>query len=215
MSICVIPSCSPDGESLGKSELCGEGGFRDEPSQSPAGRGMLPGRTLSVAYGDSSPEGRALGKEGGSRPHLSTAGRSQPISCKLYALAKASPFRERWHGEAGPERVVSGTNPLSRLRRQLSRRESPWQRGQVSSSFVNGIRSQPISGKLSALAKASPFRERWHGEAVTERVSPRLAAALGERFPNRSRGKIGKSVCAKENIPSDAFCPAECPTAET
>ena len=34
-------------------------------------------------------------------------------------------------------------------------------------------------------------------------------------FPNRSRGKIGKSVCAKENIPSDAFCPAERPTAET
>ena len=46
----------------------------------------------------------------------------------------------------------------------------PWQRGQVSSSFVNGIRSQPISGKLYAPAKASPFRERWHGKAVTERV---------------------------------------------
>ena len=97
---------------------------------------------LSLAALDSSPEGRALGKEGNSRPHLSTAGRSQPISGKLYALAKAS-----------------------------------------------------------------PFRERWHGEAVTERVSPRLGAAFGERFPNRSRGKIGKSVCAKENIPSDAFCP--------
>ena len=196
-------------------------------------RGLLSGRTLSVACGDScspfcrlaatsSPgrgksfhSGGGLGKEGRFRPHRSTAGRSQPLSGKLSALAKASPFRERWHGKAVTERVVSGTNPLSRLRRQLSRRESPWQRGQVSSSFVNGIRSQPISGKLSALAKASPFRERWHGEAVTERVSPRLAAALGERFPNRSRGKIGKSVCAKENIPSDAFCPAECPTAET
>ena len=40
------------------------------------GEGCLPGRTLSVAYGDSSPEGRALGKEGRSRPHSSTAGRS-------------------------------------------------------------------------------------------------------------------------------------------
>ena len=141
--------------------------------------------------------------------------RSQPISGKLSALAKASPFRERWHGKAVTERVASRKNPLSRLRRQLSRRESPWQNQQVSSSFVNGRRSQPLSCKLSALAKASPFRERWHGEAVTERVSPRLAAAFGECFPNRSRGKIEKSVCAKENIPSDAFCPAERPTAET
>ena len=83
-------------------------------------------------------EGRALGKTGRFRSRRSTAGRSQPISGKLYALAKASPFRERWHGEAVTERVASGTNPLSRLRRQLSRRESPWQRGQVSSSPVNG-----------------------------------------------------------------------------
>ena len=200
MSICVTPSCSPDGESLGKSELCGEGGFGKNPLSRL--RRQLSRRASPWQRGEvsSSPvNGR----------------RSQPISGKLSALAKASPFRERWHGEAVTERVVSGTNPLSRLRRQLSRRESPWQRGQVSSSFVNGIRSQPISGKLSALAKASPFRERWHGEAVTERVSPRLAAAFGERFPNRSRGKIGTSVCAKENIPSDAFCPAERPTAET
>ena len=96
------------------------------------------GWTLSVAYGDSSPEGRALGKEGNSRPHSSTARSSQLISAKLSALAKASPFRERWHGEAVTERVGSETNPLSRLRRQLSRGASPWQRGQVSSSLVNG-----------------------------------------------------------------------------
>ena len=96
-----------------------------------------------------SPEGGGLGKEGKFRPHQSTAGRSLPLSCKLYALAKASPFRERWHGEAGPERVAFGKNPLSRLRRQLSRRESPWQRGQVSSSFVNG-RKKP-SVKLQTL----------------------------------------------------------------
>ena len=79
-------------------------------------------------------------------------------------------------------------NPLSRLRRQLfpflspggdifprpgevfPLRGSPWQRGQVSSSFVNDRRSWPVNHKLPALAKASPFRERWHGEAVTERV---------------------------------------------
>ena len=77
------------------------------PFLSPAGRGGLPGRTLSVAYGDSSPEGRALGKKGKFRPRRSTAGRSLPLSCKLYASAKASPFRERWHGEAVTERVVS------------------------------------------------------------------------------------------------------------
>ena len=216
MSICVTPSCSPDGESLGKSELCGEGGFREEPSQSPAGRGMLSGRTLSVAYGDSSPEGRALGKEGRSRPHLSTAGRSQPISGKLSALAKASPFRERWHGEAVTERVASRTNPLSLAALDSSPEgRAIGKEGRSRPHLSTAGRSQPISEELPALAKASPFRERWHGEAVTERVSPRLAAAFGECFPNRSRGKIGKSVCAKENIPSDAFCPAERPTAET
>ncbi len=69
------------------------------------GEGCLPGRTLSVAYGDSSPKGRALGKEGRFRPHSSTAGGSQPISGKLFAFAKASPFRERWHGKAVTERV--------------------------------------------------------------------------------------------------------------
>ncbi len=79
----------------------------------PCRRGLVLGRTLSVAYGDSSPEGRALGKEGRSRPYSSTAGRSLPLSSKLYAPAKASPFRERWHGEAVTERVVSRTNPLS------------------------------------------------------------------------------------------------------
>ena len=91
---------------------------------------------------------------------------------------------------------------------EVFRRESPWQRGQVSSSFVNGRRSQPISCKLSALAKASPFRERWHGEAVTERVSPRLAVAFGECFPNRSRGKIGKSVCARREHPLRRLLPS-------
>ena len=103
--------------------------FWERPSQSTGGRGVLSGRTLSVAYGDScspfcrlsatsSPgrgksfEGRALGKEGRSRPHSSTAGRSLPLSCKLYALAKASPFRERWHGEAVTERVAFRDEPL-------------------------------------------------------------------------------------------------------
>ena len=200
MSICVTPSCSPDGESLGKSELCGEGASGTNPLsrlRRQLSRRESPWQNQQVS--SSFVNGR----------------RSQPLSCKLSALAKASPFRERWHGGAVTERVAFRTNPLSRLRRQLSRRASPWQNQQVSSSFVNGRRSQPLSCKLYAPAKASPFRERWHGEAVTERVSPRLAAAFGERFPNRSWGKIGKSVCAKENIPSDAFCPAERPTAET
>ena len=98
--------------------------FRDEPSQSPTATAL--------------PSGRALGRTGRFRPHQSTVRRSQLISGKLYAPAKASPFRERWHGEAVTERVASGTNPLSRLRRQLSRRASPWQKGQVSSSLVNG-----------------------------------------------------------------------------
>ena len=89
----------------------GEGCFRDEPSQSPTATAP--------------PRGGALGRTGRFRPHSSTAGRSQPISGKLFASAKASPFRERWHGEAVTERVTSGKNPLSRLRRQLPREGEP------------------------------------------------------------------------------------------
>ena len=107
----------------------------------------------------------------------------------------------------------------SRCARQLSRRESPWQRGQVSSSLVNGRRSQPISGKRSAFAKASPFRERWHGEAVTERVDPSSGPAerpacsvklrrgkKQERSTSRprqnhnGRSTAGVSPCQRETI---------------
>ena len=84
------------------------------------------GETLSVAYGDSFPEGDALGKEGRSRPYLLTAGRSLLLSCKLYAFAKASPFRERWHGEAVTERVDFRDEPSqSRCARQLPREGEP------------------------------------------------------------------------------------------
>ena len=157
--------------------------------------------TSSPGRGKSFHSGGGLGKEGRFRPYSSTAGRSQPISGKLYALAKASPFRERWHGEAVTERVAFRNKPSqSRCARQLVplfvayRRHLPPAGGSLSKgeplaepeSFVlhssTAGRSQPISGKLYALAKASPFRERWHGEAVTERVPPRLAAAFGKRF---------------------------------
>ena len=74
--------------------------FRDEPSQSPTATAL--------------PRGRALGKEGRFRPHRSTAGRSLPLSCKLFASAKASPFRERWHGEAVTERVDPSFGPAER-----------------------------------------------------------------------------------------------------
>ncbi len=131
------------------------------------------GRTLSVSLRSTAPpRGGALGKTGRSRPRRSTAGRSQPISGKLFAPAKASPFRERWHGEAVTERVASRTNPLrhSALRSATEGRAL----GRTSKfrphSSTAG-RSQPLSCKLSAIAKASPFRERWHGEAVTERVA--------------------------------------------
>ncbi len=76
----------------------------DEPSQSRFARQLVPlfvawRRHLPPAGGSLSTQGGALGKEGESRPHPSTAGRNLPLSCKLYAFAKASPFRERWHGQ--------------------------------------------------------------------------------------------------------------------
>ena len=76
-------------------------------------RGFVLKVTLSViASGDAtSPEGEGLGKEGKFRPHSLTAGRSLPLSCKLYAFAKGSPL-----GRAGersePERVRTESNPL-------------------------------------------------------------------------------------------------------
>ena len=94
-----------------------------------------------------SPEGGALGKEGKFRPYRSTAGRSLPLSCKLFASAKASPFRERWHGEAVTERVCSQEEPLPSFRFakcHLPRRWSPWQRGQVLSSPVNGRKKSAV-----------------------------------------------------------------------
>ena len=120
-----------------------------------AGRGVLSGRTLSVSLRSTAlPSGRALGKEGRFRPHRSTAGRSLPLSSKLFAPAKASPFRERWHGKAVTERVAPGTNPLSRLRRQLSRRESPWQNQQVSSSPVNGRKKPAVKQQTFRLCQS-------------------------------------------------------------
>ncbi len=93
-----------------------------------------------------SPEGGGLGKEGRSRPHSSTARRSQPISEKLYALAKASPFRERWHGEAVTERVA----PLS-LSGEVARRSRD---GEGRSPL-----KLPHRGRISRTVRVSPSTE--------------------------------------------------------
>ena len=102
-----------------------------------------------------SPEGGGLGKEGRSRPYSSTTGRSLPLSCKLFASAKASPFRERWHGEAVTERVCSQDEPSqSRCARQLvplfvSCRESFSGR----TPSVISLCEMPPPPKVEALAK--------------------------------------------------------------
>ena len=102
------------------------------PLAEPVGE-PLPAAPIGAA---TSPEGGGLGKEGRFRPHSLTAERIQLLSCKLFALAKASPFRERWHGEAVTERVCFRDKPSqSRCARQLSRRASPWQNRRVSSSI--------------------------------------------------------------------------------
>ena len=132
-------------------------------------------------------EGRALGKEGKFRPHLLTAGRSQPISGKLSALAKASPFRERWHGGAVTERVCFRGNPLSLAALDSSPEgRALGKEGNSRPYRSTARRSQLISTKLYAPAKASPFRERWHGEAVTERVLPERKPLAGRGFCARS-----------------------------
>ena len=148
----------------------------DGPSQSPTATASSPfcrlAATSSPGRGKSFHSGGGLGKEGNSRPRSSTARRSQLISAKLFALAKASPFRERWHGEAVTERVCFRGNPLSLAALDSSpegRALGKEDKSRPHSSTAK--RSQLVSTKLSASAKASPFRERWHGIAVTERVA--------------------------------------------
>ena len=144
------------------------GAFRDEPSQSPAATAVplfvawwereLSGRTLSVACGDSSPERGSPWQNRQVSSSFVNDRTSWPVTQKLYAFAKASTFGGGGISQSEmTEGVSSGTNPLSRLRRQLSRRASPWQNRQVLSSFVNDRRSQPVNHKLYALAKASTF----------------------------------------------------------
>ena len=116
--------------------------------------GLIPGQTLSVAYGDSSPEGRALGRTGRFRPHRSTAGKSLPLSCKLSALAKASPFRERWHGEAVTERVDSGRTLSVSLRSTAS---SPFCRLPATSSPGRG-KSFHSGRALGKEGNSRPYR---------------------------------------------------------
>ncbi len=196
----------------------GEGRFRDEPSQSRCTRQLVP---LFVACGErGASRTNPLRERGASRTNplsrlrrqlsrraspwqrgqvssLFVNGRKKPpLSCKLFAFAKASPFRERWHGEAVTERVCFRDEPSqSRCARQLSREGEPLAKragfvlgralgkeGRFRPHSLTAERIQLLSCKLSAFAKASPFRERWHGEAVTERVAFRLAAAFGKRF---------------------------------
>ena len=148
-----------------------------------------------------------------------------PLSSKLSALAKASPFRERWHGEAVTERVAFRDEPSQSPTATAS---SPFCRLPATSSPGRGKsfegralgkeggsrpysstagRSLPLSCKLFASAKASPFRERWHGEAVTERVSPRLAAAFGKHFSQSESGQNRKKrLCRRHTA---RFCPGD------
>ena len=186
-----------------------------------------------------SPEGGGLGRTGRFRPHRLLVRRSLPLSCKLSALAKASPFRERWHGEAVTERVDSGRtlsvacgdscSPFCRL----SATSSPGRGKSFHSGRALGRtgrfrphrstagRRQPISGKLSVLAKASPFRERWHGEAVTERVL--CLSAVGKdslaRFPLKTVQKNAPvcytSLCASGFCAAAQFCGGEKPPKTT
>ena len=142
------------------------------------------GQTLSVSLRSTAlPKGEPLAEPESFVLHSSTAERIQLLSCKLSALAKASPFRERWHGEAVTERVASGTNPLSLAALDSSPEgRALGKTGRFRPHSLTAERIQLLSCKLSAFAKASPFRERWHGEAVTERVAFRLAAAFGKQF---------------------------------
>ena len=177
---------------------------RDEPSQSPAATAL--------------PRGGALGKEGNSRPHRSTAGRSLPLSCKLFALAKASPFRERWHGEAVTERVCFRDEPSQSPTATAPPRGGALGRtGRFRPHRSTAGRSLLLSCKLYALAKASPFRERWHGETVTERVaSAKISTSVCKFYAQALIFPAGRatinsvSSCPKRGCGQGSADPAHC-----
>ena len=192
---------------------------------SPFYKGRFQGRTLSVACGDSSPE---RGSPWQNRQVLSSFvndRRSQPVNHKLYALAKASTFGGGGISQSEmTEGVSSGTNPLSRLRRQLfpflspagdifprpgevfPLRASPWQNQQVSSTPVNGRRSQPINPKTLRPCQSLHLRGRWHGEAVTERVSPnRSCSPLPAGSAERPAYSVVFRRCKKQERRTSCF----------
>ena len=180
------------------------------------------GRTLSVACGDScspfcrlpatsSPgrgksfhSGRALGRTGRSRPHRLLARRSLPLSCKLFALAKASTFGGGGISQSEmTEGVASGTNPLSLAALDSSPEgRALGKEGKFRPHRLLARRSLSLSCKLSALAKASPFRERWHGEAVTERVAP-ITSAWRDGPPGGSHRRTRSGSWWKAAHPCD------------
>ena len=185
-------SLSLSGE-VARRSRAGEGCFRDEPSQSPTATAP--------------PRGGALGRTGRFRPHQSTARRSQPISGKLFASAKASPFRERWHGGAVTERVLPGRTLSVACGDSSPERGSPWQNRQVSSSPVNGRKNptcKPIN--FSPLPKPLPFGRGGTAKPGRRGSFPVSMPLSVSAFQNRSRGKIGKSVCAAGTPPD--FVPA-------
>ena len=178
--------------------------FRDEPSQSPAATAP--------------PRGGALGRTGRFRPHRSTAGRSLPLNCKLFALAKASPFRERWHGASRdgegcfqdePSQSPTATAP--------PRGGALGKKGKFRPHRSTAGRSLPLSCKLFAFAKASPFRERWHGEAVTERVaSAKISTSVCKFYAQALIFPAGRatinsvSSCPKRGCGQGSADPAHC-----
>ena len=152
----------------------GRGCFWDEPSQSPTATAL--------------PRGRALGKEGRFRPHSLTAGRSQLLSCKLPAPAKASPFRERWHGEAVTERVDPSFGPaehpscsvkLRSCKKQERSTSRPRQNHNGRSTFgVSPCQRETILLKR----KRTPYSTKWRRRLI---IHPKMNKKIWFMFTKK------------------------------
>ena len=119
---------------------------------------------------------------------------SSDLKCCARGFAKGG----RFAGFAFRRLALLGTNPLSRLRRQLSRRVSLWQRGKVLRLQVNGMKKLTCKQQTSRPCQRLPLS----GELATPVGVDREGSGTHPLQPVTSLPKAsGPALCSqKKNL---------------